>query len=170
MAKGMIMIGLASGSPEVLLLAPGTDLATQLLNTQLIFTDSAGKRSYRILVLCRPWYRHLCGSAIHVVSNATLKIQIGTGGIVSQTMVIEGVLPSLFTANASGSGVPAGLWIRIASNGARSQNYLFDPVEPVGIRFLSQWISALPGTRSFFLLYGTGFRNARSGDGYRRGA
>jgi uncharacterized protein (TIGR03437 family) len=160
MAKGMIMIGLASGLARGTAVAPGTDLATRLLNTQLIFTDSVGNVLTASLFYVDPSAVIFAVPPFMALGNATLKIQSGTGGIVSQTIMIEGVLPSLFTANASGSGVPAGFWIRTASNGARSQDYLFDPAKPVGSRVPVPVDLGSAGDQVFLSLYGTGFRNA----------
>ena len=75
-------------------------------------------------------------------------------------MVVKKIVPSLFTANSSGSGVPAGFWIRAAANGARSQDYLFDPAKPVGSRVPVGVDLGAEGDQVFLSLYGTGFRGA----------
>ena len=65
---------------------------------------------------------------------ATIKLTTSAGADASGTMTIERISPGLFTANASGSGVPAGFWIRAAAGGTQTQDYLFDPAQPVGSR------------------------------------
>ena len=73
---------------------------------------------------------------------------------------VKKIVPSLFTANSSGSGVPAGFWIRAAANGARSQDYLFDPAKSVGSRVPVPVDLGAEGDQVFLSLYGTGFRGA----------
>ncbi len=159
MAKSMIMISLASGLARGTAIAPGTDWPTQLLNTQVMITDSAGLTAVALLYYVDP------GDVIFLVppeiasGDATVTIQSGTGGIVSQPMVVENVVPSLFTANSSGSGVPAGFWIRSA-NGVVSQDYLFDPTKPVGNRVPVPVDLGSEGDQVYLSLYGTGFRDA----------
>jgi hypothetical protein len=52
------------------------------------------------------------------------------------------------------------LWIRTASNGVRSQDYLFNPAEPIGSRVPVPVDLGSAGDQVFLSLYGTGFRNA----------
>ena len=66
---------------------------------------------------------------------------------------------SALHATASGSGVPAGLWIRVAVDGKQTYGYLFDPAKLVGERVPVPVDLGNPGDRVFLSLYGTGFRN-----------
>ena len=62
--------------------------------------------------------------------------------------------PGLFTANATGSGAPAGFWIHVPASGAQTYGYLFNTntLAPAPVNLA-------PATDQVFLsLYGTGFR------------
>ncbi len=160
MASGMIMISVASGLARGTASGTGDYLPDQLLETKVTLTDSVGNVLNPSLFFVDPSVVIFAVPPFTALGNATLRIQSGTGGMVSQQIVVDKVLPSLFTANASGSGVPAGLWIRIASNGARSQDYLFNPAEPIGSRIPVPVNLGSAGDQVFLSLYGTGFRNA----------
>jgi len=160
MASGMIMISVASGLARGTASGAGDYLPNRLLETQVTLTDSVGNVLNPSLFFVDPSVVIFAVPPFTAFGNATLKIQSGTGGMVSQQIVVEKVLPSLFTANASGSGVPAGVWIRTASNGARSQDYLFNPAKPVGSRDPVPVDLGSAGDQVFLSLYGTGFRNA----------
>ena len=78
--------------------------------------------------------------------NAIIEIMTSDGQLSRNTLAINGIAPSLFTANASGTGVPIGV------------------VSPDGISFNP--ISAADGTPlplnggEYLVLFGTGFRRA----------
>ncbi|MDX2034358.1 MAG: DUF5666 domain-containing protein [Blastocatellia bacterium] len=84
---------------------------------------------------------------------------------VSQGLVdVADVAPSLFTADASGTGAPAGVLLRVKANGQQSYESL--------VRFDAAMNKLVPATirrsgndRLFLILYGTGFRNAPNADG-----
>jgi len=65
----------------------------------------------------------------------------------------------LFTANSSGSGVAAGLWIRVAPTGVQSWDYLFDKALPPN-RVPVPVDLGPAGDQIFLSLYGSGFRGA----------
>jgi uncharacterized protein (TIGR03437 family) len=91
---------------------------------------------------------------------ATAKLTTSTGAIITGTFTVDRVAPGLFTANATGSGVPAGFWIRGTADGTRTQDYLFDPTKPLGSRVPVPVDLGALGDQVFLSLYGTGFRNA----------
>ncbi len=91
---------------------------------------------------------------------ATIKLTTSAGADASGTMTIERISPGLFTANASGSGVPAGFWILAATGGTQTQDYLFDPAQPVGSRVPVAVDLGASNDQVFLSLYGTGFRGA----------
>ncbi|HMX25883.1 MAG TPA: DUF5666 domain-containing protein [Blastocatellia bacterium] len=85
------------------------------------------------------------------------------GQVVAQGALELGtVAPSLFTADASGNGIPAGVLLRVRANGQQSY-------EPLA-RYVDGRVEALPitrnaGDRLFLVLYGTGWRGADDTDG-----
>ncbi|NOT60177.1 MAG: hypothetical protein HOP19_08125, partial [Acidobacteria bacterium] len=84
--------------------------------------------------------------------------------VVTQGLIdIAEVAPSLFTADATGRGVPAGSALRVKANGQVSY-------EPLA-RFDAAMNKIVPATvqrngdRVFLILYGAGFRTAANSDG-----
>lgn len=85
------------------------------------------------------------------------------GSVVAQgTLDLDAAAPSLFTANASGQGVPAGLLLRVKANGqqvyeslAKFENGSFVPVA----------ITRGAGDRLFLILFATGMNNVENSDG-----
>lgn len=87
------------------------------------------------------------------------------GAVVAEGVIeIEEIAPSLFTADASGSGAPAGLLLRVSEGGEQTleplalSNVAGDGFEPAPIRRGA-------GERHFLVLFGTGFRGAPNLDG-----
>lgn len=85
------------------------------------------------------------------------------GQVVAQgALELGNVAPSLFTADASGTGVPSGVLLRIRANGQQSYEplarYVDGKAEPVNI-------TRNAGDRLFLVLYGTGWRGAEDADG-----
>jgi len=84
---------------------------------------------------------------------ATLTVQRGGDDFLSAPIEIRAVAPGLFAANARGSGVAAAFSLRIAADGTRTQELIFDT-----------GLSAAPvdlgpeGDQVFLLLFGTGVR------------
>ena len=80
------------------------------------------------------------------------------GSSFSARIEIERVAPALFSADASGSGVAAALFLRVAADGTRTQDLIFDP----------NTLAAVPidlGSEQdqvFLALFGTGIRGFTS--------
>ncbi|QQS47708.1 MAG: hypothetical protein IPM66_03360 [Acidobacteriota bacterium] len=102
-----------------------------------------------------------------IAPGVTVVSVLRNGAVVSQgTIDVAEVAPSLFTANASGSGAPAGLIIRVKPNGQQIYESL--------VRFDATMNMLVPVTiqrngedRLFLVLFGSGFRNAPNNDGDR---
>jgi uncharacterized protein (TIGR03437 family) len=78
------------------------------------------------------------------------------------SLVINEVAPSLFTANASGKGIPAGVLLRVKANGQQSYEAL---ARFEGGQALPVPIVRRDGETLFLLLFGTGLREAENSDG-----
>ena len=79
--------------------------------------------------------------------------QVATG-----TVQINPVAPALFTADASGQGVAAAFFLRVAADQSRSQELIFDPNSRASVP-----IDLGPeGDQIFLLLFGTGVRGFTS--------
>ncbi|HZS06909.1 MAG TPA: pre-peptidase C-terminal domain-containing protein [Blastocatellia bacterium] len=84
---------------------------------------------------------------------ATVVVRRGDNGVTSQgTINVSKVSPSLFTANASGSGRPAALILRVKSNGQQ----IYESA--------TQQIVQSAGDSLYLILYGTGARYAPNAD------
>ncbi len=77
------------------------------------------------------------------------------GNVVAQgSLDLDNVAPSLFTANASGQGLPAGLLLRVRANGQQA----YEPLT-------TSAITRQAGDRLFLVLFGSGMRGAENSDG-----
>jgi uncharacterized protein (TIGR03437 family) len=85
------------------------------------------------------------------------------GQVVAQgALELGNVAPSLFTADASGSGVPSGVLLRVRANGQQSYEPLARYVDG---KAEGLTITRNAGDRLFLVLYGTGWRGADDADG-----
>src|SRR5207245_1687933 len=91
------------------------------------------------------------------LGQGVAKLTTSTGAMITGTINIVAVAPGLFTANASGLGVAAGLFLRFPADGAQSYGYLFDLPNrnPLPIDL------SPPTDKVYLQLYGTGFRAAK---------
>jgi uncharacterized protein (TIGR03437 family) len=160
LAPDMIAFSEAPGIAPALVVAPGNPWPNTLGSVSLEITDSQGQTGLAPLYYVTTnamSYLIPAGTALGV---ATAKLTTSTGATITGTFTVEQVSPGLFTANASGSGVPAGIWLRFGANGAQSYDYLFDPAKPLGSRVPVPVDLGASGDQVFLSLYGTGFRNA----------
>ncbi|MEK7832781.1 MAG: DUF5666 domain-containing protein, partial [Acidobacteriota bacterium] len=87
------------------------------------------------------------------------------GEVVSQgTILVSNVALSLFTADASGQGAPAGLLLRIKANGEQVYESLvrFDATQN---KLVPAAIVRRAGEQLYLILFGSGLRNAPNSDG-----
>ena len=89
---------------------------------------------------------------------ATITVTTADGGTFSATIDIARVAPALFSADASGSGVAAAQFLRVAADGKRTQDLIFDPntlaAVPIDLGSTQDQV--------FLLLFGTGIRGFTS--------
>ena len=88
-----------------------------------------------------------------------------TGEVVSQgTIQVSNVALSLFTADASGQGAPAGLLLRVKANGEQVYESLvrFDAAQN---KLVPAAIVRRAGEQLYLILFGSGLRNAPNSDG-----
>lgn len=97
--------------------------------------------------------------------TATLTVLRDGATVSTTTTSIERVVPGLFTANASGTGVPAAIALRVKADGTQTQEAVFRLNSTTG-QYEPATISLGAATdQVFLLLFGTGFRNRTSLDG-----
>ena len=161
LAAEQIVAGFGANLATGTAVATALPLPTSLSGTSVKVKDAAGVERLAPLFFVSP-------------TQINFQIPAGTGAGASMITVVRNnvnaaagsfsiatVAPALFTADASGKGIPAANVLRIAAGGA--QRY-----EPVG-QFDSQQNRFVPtpidlgpvGDQVFLILYGTGIRNRR---------
>jgi len=147
-------------APDSIVATIGTNLAantatatttpwpTTLAGAQVQVTDS------RNTTRAAPLYYVSPTQILYLIPTGTApgtaQIAIGT----QRTMVgIAATAPGIYSANQTGRGVAAATYIRITSQGVRSEGYLFDPLTKA-----DTGVPAAAGDQIYLLLYGTGLR------------
>ena len=160
LAPDVIAFSEAPGIASALAVAPGNPWPPTLGGVSLEITDSQGQKRVAPLYYVTTNAMSYLIPAETALGLATAKLTTSTGATITGTFVVDRVSPGLFTANATGSGVPAGFWIRAAADGTQTQDYLFDPTKPLGSRAPVPVDLGTPTDQVFLSLYGTGFRGA----------
>lgn len=160
MAPDVIAFSEASGIAPGLVVASGNPWPSMLGGVSLEITDSQGQKFPALLYYVTTNAMSYLIPSGTALGPATAKLTTSTGATITGTFNVEKVSPGLFTANATGSGVPAGFWIRAAADGSQTQDYLFDPEKPLGSRVPVPVDLGAATDRVFLSLYGTGFRGA----------
>lgn len=93
------------------------------------------------------------GKAAVTVSSEGIPVSTGT-------VLVETVVPGLFSANADGKGVAAALALTVGADGTQSAQYIFDQAASAGSRTGVPIELGIPGTQVYLLLFGTGMRSA----------
>ena len=146
----------AVGVIPSLLVAPDGPWPTSLGGVSLEITDSQGQKRLAPIYFAAPTSISYLVPAATALGHATTKLTTSTGATISGTLEIQSVSPGLYSANSTGSGVAAGLFIRVAGGGAQTTDLLFDPTNrnPVAIDL------GPASDQVYCSLYGTGFRGA----------
>src|SRR5262245_6990675 len=101
----------------------------------------------------------------NIASGRANVVVMNQGRLVSQgTIEVTSVAPRIFTANATGTGVPAGLLLRGKTNGQQ----VFEPLfrfDAAQKQFVPAPIVRQPGETLFLVLFGTGFNGVANTDG-----
>ena len=101
----------------------------------------------------------------NIAAGSANVVVMNNGQMVSQgTLRVLDVAPSIFTANASGVGSPAGLLLRVKANGQQVYESLVRFDASTG-QFIPSPIVRQTGDQLFLILFGTGFSNVANTDG-----
>ncbi len=134
-------------------------LPTTLAGTTVRIRDSAGTELLAPLFFVSAEQINYLIPAGLVPGNATVIVTSGDNTLSLGTMTLTNLAPGLFTANANGSGVPAGLVLRVKADGSQVYENLLQFDAAAG-RFVPQPIDLGSANEQVFLiLFGTGFRN-----------
>ncbi len=142
--------------------ANGSDLGTTgtlpntLAGARLTLTDSAGVVLVSGLYLVSPGQINFVVPSSAAQGKATYSV-VGSSGTVTGTVLISNIAPGIFTADQSGSGVPAAQVLRVTAAGQATYE---SPQQSGTAQFLPRSIdlSASPTDKVYVVLYGTGFR------------
>jgi uncharacterized protein (TIGR03437 family) len=139
-------------------LATSVPLPTELAGTSVRIKDSAGTEKVAPLFFVSP--NQINWQLPAGLSNGVALVNVLRNGssIATGTVQIAKTAPSIFTADASGTGYPAALVLRVRSNGAQS----YEPVARFNTvlgRYEPLPIDLSNATEQVFLIiYGTGLR------------
>ncbi|MFN0124211.1 MAG: hypothetical protein ACKV2V_27240, partial [Blastocatellia bacterium] len=146
-------VSMANGSQGAMTLP----LPLSLAGTTITIRDSAAVEHSAPLFYASPTQLNYLIPPAATTGPATLIINSADGGVSTHTLRIADVAPALFTADASGAGLPAGYLIR--------QRGTAQTFEAIGVynaaqnRYAPAPIDLGPDTDQVFLvLFGTGFR------------
>jgi len=137
--------------------AVGLPLPTAIAGTTVEVKDSAGTtRSAPLFFVSATQVNYLM-PPMTAPGLAMVTIRSGDGKVSMGTAQVASVAPGLFTANASGQGVAAGVALRV-----RGSEQTFEPIaqfDAAQNRFIPRPIDLGPeGDQVFLILYGGGFR------------
>jgi len=161
-------------APESIVSAFGAGLATDVLNSQTTplpttlagttvnVRDGNGVERLAPLFFISPTQINYLLPLGTATGTATITVTNGDGARSVGTVRIAPVAPGLFTANASGQGVPAAVVLRLKANSAQSTEAVAQ-FDAATARFVALPIDlGLEGEQVFLILFGTGFRAVSS--------
>lgn len=159
LASEVIAAGFGDGLAAGLALAPSTgNLPTTLGDRTLGVRDSLGTERPAQLWFVSPGQVNFLIPAGTANGLATFLLRDQTHTVASGTLQIDAVAPGIFTANASGQGVPAAQFLRFLQDGSNTSQDVFAAGGTPGT-FVPRPIDLGPETDLIFLvLYTTGVR------------
>jgi len=148
-----IASGFGAGFATAVEVALSTPLPTTLAGTSVKVIDSTQTERLAQLFFVSPGQINYLFPAGVALGLATVVVEVDGQVVATETVRVNAVAPSLFTANAAGTGVAAAFFLRIAADGTRTQDLLFDAgLAPVALDLGPE------GDQVFLLLFGTGVR------------
>ena len=155
-APGELVAGYGSGLATTTAGATSLPLQTTLGGAQVQLTDSAGNVSLAPLLYVSSGQINYqvpsSGVAAGLVNVAVLN---GTTTVSTGVLEVGSIAPAIFTANSTGSGVPAAQIQRVHSDGTYDYEDVFT-YDSSSSQFVPSPI-AFNGDSLYLLLYGTGF-------------
>jgi len=139
-------------------LAPGLPLPTQLAGTSVKFRDSANVERLAPLFFVSPTQVNLQIPPGMASGLARVTVVNGAGRSATATAQIDMVAPGIFSADASGQGLPAGYVVRVRADNSQQDEQIgrFDPTTG---KIVPIPIDLGPASDKVVLaLFGTGWR------------
>ncbi len=147
-------------------LALGTEVATtrplpsELLGVRVTVTDSGGFTRTAALFFVSQQQINFLVPAGTATGLATVEVFRNNQLIARGTVQVRPVAPSLFSINATGQGVAAGVAVVDRANGSRSTQTIYDPNQfPPNIQPIPVDIGTA-ADQAVIVIYGTGIRGA----------
>lgn len=159
LAPESIASAFSNGISAATLVADTVPLPTQLAGASLAIKDSAGIERLSPLFFVSSGQMNFQVPPGTASGVGTMTLTTNLGAPRTQTAYFAPVAPGLFAANASGSGAPAAIVIRVLANGSQ----IYEPAavfDPTANRFVPRQID-LGGENEqvFLVLFGTGWRS-----------
>ena len=137
--------------------AASVPLPTELGGISVLIIDSAHAESLAGLFVSTGGQVNYHIPAETAEGIATIMVLRGTEVVASGNVLVQRVVPGLFSANASGTGVAAAAVLRV-QDGAQTSELIFS-VGPGGRQAIPVDLGG-EGVQTFLILFGSGFRNA----------
>ncbi len=157
-APESIVAGFGTNLSSMILSATSVPLPTSLNATSVRVQDATGIERLAPLFFVAPSQVNFQMPIGTAPGTATVTITGTDGSISTGLMPVEAVAPGVFTSNANGQGVPAGVVLRVRGDGTQVFENLAQ-FDQAGNRFVPAPIDFGPETDQLFLIFfGTGWR------------
>lgn len=163
-APGAIVAAFGTNLATTVEIANSIPLPTQLAGTTVKIKDSAGVERLAPLFFVSGGQINYFVPEDTAAGPATLTVQSGDGTISTGTMLVRNIAPALFTADASGQGVPAAVVFRFKPDNTFTFEELVQRDQATGALLPRPIDFGPPGDRIFLILYLTGLRKASVDD------
>jgi uncharacterized protein (TIGR03437 family) len=144
--------------------ATGIPLPTSLGGVSLTVKDSAGVERNASLYYVSPAQINYVLPSDTSPGDATLTVKVGNSNITLGTVPVSAIAPALFTADKSGTGVPAATAVRRVVGSDLSGDVPVASCDPTGAKCTAIPINVGIDAPVYMSLYGTGIRNRSSLD------
>ncbi len=163
-APGAIVAAFGTNLATTVEIAASIPLPTQLAGTTVKVKDSAGIERLAPLFFVSGGQINYLIPEETAAGPATLTVQSGDGTISMGTMLVRNIAPALFTADASGQGVPAAVVFRFKPDNSFTFEELVQREQTSGALLPLPIDFGPPGDRIFLILYLTGLKKATVDD------
>jgi uncharacterized protein (TIGR03437 family) len=137
-------------------------LPTALGDTQVSVTDAAGFDYWAPLYFVSPGQINLVMPAGIETGTAQVRVFLRNQVVARTTVQVNPTAPGIFTANASGQGVPAALAARYGASGSPTAAPVFQCGALAGSCVPVAMDLGTPDEQLIVMLYGTGIRGYKS--------
>lgn len=160
LAPETIVAGFGTDLSQNVVIASTTPLPTELDGTQVVVRDANNVDRNAPLFFVAPTQINYLVPAGTAVGTATISVRRGGNTVAQGTVQIDTISPGIFTANASGQGVPAAVALRVV--GAQQT---FESIFTVqnGVATATPINLGPVGNDVYLILFGTGVKGASAG-------